>query len=310
MIEDSTARFFPRKVYDPGMALLINGQRIESGVIQNEFAGIKSHFERIGNVSCCERDEEFRGYARDNIIARVLLSQEAEKRMARPPEREVDEALSKMMAEYGGEARFYAALGASPEHLPLIRHDVEVNLQVERLIDSLGPAPSPTDVELREFHQSHQDAFMTDEQVRASHISKNPKHGEIRREVYETFRKVRQQLLQGADFDELARQHSDRGQDLIDLGLFKRGDLPEEVDFVAFSMNEGEISPVFTSSVGFHILKLTEKIPAQPKPFEEVRDDVQALLLSQIRQERTQELVKQLQSTAKIEEVEDEFAVP
>lgn len=288
------------------MALVINGQRVESGVLQSEFAGIKSHFERLGNVSCCERDEEFRGYAKENVIARVLLSQEAVQRIEPPPGEDVDAAVARMMQEYGGEARFYAAVGAMPEHLPLIRQDVMVNLQVEKLIDSLGPALEPGEDDLRHYYQEHLSAFMTDEEVRASHISRNPKHGEIRREVYQTFRKLREEIQKGADFDELARQHSDRGSDLIDLGYFKRGDLPEEVEFVAFSMNEGELSPVFTSSVGFHILKVTGRKPAQAKPFEEVREQVQELWIAERRQERVKELVRQLQASAKVEELPDE----
>ena len=56
------------------MPLRINGQEVEDGIIEGEFAQIKSHFERIGNVSCCERDEEFRGYAKHNVIARQSLT--------------------------------------------------------------------------------------------------------------------------------------------------------------------------------------------------------------------------------------------
>ena len=57
--------------------LRVNGQLIEPGWIDQEFQSIKAEYERLGNVSCCERDDEFRGYARENIIAQVLISQEA-----------------------------------------------------------------------------------------------------------------------------------------------------------------------------------------------------------------------------------------
>src|SRR5690349_21634611 len=66
------------------MGLIINGQRVNDDLLGAEFAGIKSYHERQGNVSCCERDEEFRGYAKQNIIARVLLTQEAQSTTPEP----------------------------------------------------------------------------------------------------------------------------------------------------------------------------------------------------------------------------------
>ena len=42
-------------------------------------SGGLAYYESLGNVSCCERDGEFRGYARQNIVARALLNQEAQR---------------------------------------------------------------------------------------------------------------------------------------------------------------------------------------------------------------------------------------
>ncbi|MBT3615260.1 MAG: hypothetical protein HN524_04670, partial [Verrucomicrobia bacterium] len=61
------------------MPLVINGQTIDDAVIDQEFSAIKAHYESLGSMSCCERDGEFRGYARDNITFRVLLTQEAQR---------------------------------------------------------------------------------------------------------------------------------------------------------------------------------------------------------------------------------------
>ena len=119
------------------MALLVNGQRIEDVVLDSEFANIKAYYESLGNVSCCERDGEFRGYARENIVARALLNQEAQRAAGPVPDEEVDAAMKKLIDEYGGEARFLASFGASAEQLPLIRRDVETDLRVRRMIDGL-----------------------------------------------------------------------------------------------------------------------------------------------------------------------------
>jgi hypothetical protein len=288
------------------MGLVVNGQRIDENLLGSEFAGIKSYHERQGNISCCERDEEFRGYAKQNVIARVLLTQEALNTIEAPPAEEVDAAFEKLKQEHGGEHRFYVNMGATPDQADQIKNDVSINLRVEKMIDKIcANETQPTEAELREFYHQHQSVFVSPEEMRASHISKSPPRVETRDELYTQFREIRKQLLAGADFDEMARQHSDRGQDLIDLGFFSRGQLPEEFELVAFSMNVGEISPVFASGVGYHIIKVTGHKPSTAKPFEDVKDEVKNLWLQQRRQEKMRELVATLQAKAKIEEVAD-----
>lgn len=289
------------------MSLIINGQRINDDLLGAEFAGIKSYHERIGNVSCCERDEEFRGYAKQNIIARVLLTQEAQTTTPAPSADEIERAFDKIKEEHGGEKRFYVNIGATPDQADQVRNDISINLRVEKMIDRLcADQPEPSDDELRDFYTQHLSNFMSPEEIRASHISKSPPRIEQRDEAYKQFREIRKQLLDGADFDELAKVHSDRGQELIDLGFFSRGQLPEEFELVAFSMNVGEISPVFASGVGYHIVKVTGHKPSAAKPFDEVRSEVRNLLLQQRRHEKTRDLVAELQAKAKIEEVTDE----
>ena len=154
---------------------MVNGRRIDDVIVDSEFAQIKSYFENLGNVSCCERDPEFRGYARDNVIARALLSQQAERAMEPVSNEEVEAALAKLIADYGGEVQFYAATGARPDQMHLVRHVMwSWNFCVRRMTEQLSADLAPTEQQLRDFYQEHLSEFMTDEEVRASHILKSP----------------------------------------------------------------------------------------------------------------------------------------
>ena len=286
------------------MPLLVNGQRIEGAVLDSEFATIKAYHENLGNVSCCERDPEFRATARQNIVARVLLSQEAARTIDPSPDAEVDAALDKLKEEYGGEQWFFARTGVTAETLPLVRHNVDLDLRVRRLMDRLAEAAGdPADETLRRHYEQNLQQFMTDEEVRASHILKNPPRGEDRQGAYETLRDLRRRLQAGADFDDLAREHSDKASEHIDLGFFKKNELAPEFETVAFSMEPGEISPVFVSPYGYHLVKLTDRKPSVPKPFEEVREEVARHYRETVKQDRARELVKELETRATIEEL-------
>jgi parvulin-like peptidyl-prolyl isomerase len=285
------------------MPLVINSQPIDDGFVEAEFAQIKSYYERMGNVSCCERDDEFRGYARDNIVSRVLLLQESTRRIGPLPAGEVDAAYQALEQKHGGSDALLAALGATPDQVPLIRNDVEADLRLRKMIDALCERREPPDDSAqRKYYHDHLQTFLTPEEVRASHILKTVRRVEDRQKAFDDLRAIRPQLIAGADFEEMAKQHSDKAAEHIDFGFFKRGELPEEVEVVAFSSTVGEVSPIFLSAYGYHIIKVTDRKPSVPKPFEEVQGEVCNLMLSERRAEATRKLVEELKKTATIEE--------
>ncbi|MBC8244811.1 MAG: peptidyl-prolyl cis-trans isomerase [Verrucomicrobia bacterium] len=289
------------------MPLMVNGQTIDDAVIEQEFSAIKAHYESLGSISCCERDDEFRGYARDNITFRALLTQEAQRTIPEPDAEEVAQAFDKLKEEHGGGDRFYASMGLSPEQDELIQRDLSMNLQVESLRDNACQTlPAPTEADCRAYYDGNLGQFSDEDEVRASHIFKSVRETEKREGIFKALCEVRQRLVDGADFTELAREHSDKPAEEIDLGYFKRGELMDEFEIVAFSMKEGEVSPVFTTQHGFHLAKVTGRKAGEPKPFESVRAGIEAELTAQRQDAKLQELVDALKKTAKIEYIEPE----
>ncbi len=287
------------------MPLVINGQTFDDAVIEQEFSAIKAHYESLGSISCCERDDEFRGYARDNITFRALLTQEAQRTIPEPEVQDVARAFDKLKEEHGGGDQFYASMGLSPEQDGLIQRDLSVNLQVELLRDSACQSiPAPTEAECRAYYESHIQQFSDKDEVRASHIFKSVRETEKREAIFKALCEVRQRLVDGADFTELAQVHSDKPAEEIDLGFFKRGELMDEFEIVTFSMKEGEVSPVFATQHGFHLAKVTERKTGKPKAFGSVRADIEAELAAQRQEAKLQELVDELKKTAKINYIE------
>ncbi len=203
------------------MPLVIDGLTIGDDVIDQEFSAIKAHYESLGSISCCERDGEFRGYARDNITFRALLTQEAQRTISEPAAEEVTRAFDKLKEEHGGGDRFYADSGLTPEQDEFIRRDLSLNLQVETLrAETCKALPAPTETECRQFYDSSLDQFSDEDEVCASHIFKSVREVEKREEIFKALCEVRQRLVDGADFTELAREHSDKPAEEIDLGAY------------------------------------------------------------------------------------------
>lgn len=72
---------------------------------------------------------------------------------------------------------------------------------------------------------------------------------------------IKRQIEAGADFAQLAREHSQcpSGQQGGDLGEFSSGEMVEEFDQVIFSGDLGKIHGPVQTQFGFHLIEVTSR---------------------------------------------------
>lgn len=287
------------------MALIINGEEVDDEIIEGEFRNVKGHYERLLQVSCCERDMEFRAYAKDNIISRILLNQESVKRVPTVEDADITVRLNKLIEQAGGEDQFYMGIGMPYKDEAVVRENVAGGVRLDKMLGEVyGPEPDPTEQELRAYYEANVVHYMTEEMVHAAHITKSMQGAKSRQEIYESLRAVRKQLLEGADFLTLAEEHRADAQQQIDLGWFKRGEFMEEFEVIAFSMQEKEISPVFTTQLGFHICTVLGRKAPEAMPFEMVKDGVRQRLIEEFKDRKFNELIEQLKAAADVQDTD------
>ena len=287
------------------MPLVVNNQAIDDAIIDQEFSAIKAHYESMGSMSCCERDEEFRGYARDNIIFRALLTQEAQRSISEPNAKEVDEAFSKLKKDNGGDDQFYASMSLTPDQDEIIRNDLAMNMQVETLRENIfAEIKHPTEEELIKYYSNNKDQFRDEDEVRASHIFKSVREVEKREEIFNELCGIREKIINGLDFFEIAKSYSDKPEEEIDLGYYKRGELMDEFEIITFSMKLGEVSPVFNTAHGFHLAKVTDRKTGLTKPYEDVKSIIKEELILLAQDKKLREYVEELKSSANIKYTE------
>jgi parvulin-like peptidyl-prolyl isomerase len=287
------------------MALIVNGEEIDDEIIEGEFRTIKGHFERTLQVACCERDPEFRAMAKDNIASRILLQQEAIKRVPTVTDEAVSNRLAKLIEQAGGEEQFYMQIGMPAGDDSVIREQVSNGVRMDQMMQAVyDPEPQPTDAEVRAFYDANLKLYLTEEEIRVSHISLNLSGAKSRLEIYNLMRELREKALAGADFDALGAEHNSNKDTPPDLGWFKRGEFMEEFEAIAFSMKKDEISPVFVTQLGFHIARLTDRKPAVPKPFDEVKELARQRIIEQHKDEKFNVFVEELKKAAKIEDTD------
>jgi peptidyl-prolyl cis-trans isomerase C len=124
-----------------------------------------------------------------------------------------------------------------------------------RLITNLTTEiPEPSDDEIRNYYQQHQNEFRSGEEVRVRQILVNDEA--IARDMLE-------KLKGGASFEELSAQFSrapnaKRGGE---IGFVSRDELPKMFEDQIFRLRAGEISDIIRTDSSFHIFKVEERRP-------------------------------------------------
>jgi foldase protein PrsA len=88
----------------------------------------------------------------------------------------------------------------------------------------------------------------------------------------------------GVDFEALAKQFSeDPGSKASggELAPFPRGQMAPEIDAVAFSLTNNQVSGLITTSVGYQIIKVIERIPAQKTSYLVAAPKIREFLMQQ-----------------------------
>lgn len=153
---------------------------------------------------------------------------------------------------------------------------------------------SITDADVKARYDKEVAATPPEEEVKARHIL-------VKTE--EEAKKIIADLDAGKDFLELAKLSSDgpSAEQGGDLGYFTKGRMVPEFEAVAFELKPGEYTktPVKTQ-FGFHVIKVDDRRPASPPPFEQVADQVRQVLL----RERYAALLDEARAEAEVEVVD------
>lgn len=147
----------------------------------------------------------------------------------------------------------------------------------------------PSDDQVRAFYDKHlDDRFTDDEQIRIEHILARYAYNADDAAKAKARAKAEGWLKQvqgGADFEALAKKESEdakTGPSGGDLGFFDRGHFAPNFDAVAFALQPGQIADeVIETPVGYHVIKLLERKPPAPRPFESVRDQIEKELTAE-----------------------------
>ncbi|MBN1125441.1 MAG: peptidylprolyl isomerase [Sedimentisphaerales bacterium] len=286
------------------MALYVNGEKIDDKEIQAEAEKLRPRYEQVfSEMPAEDRETQLMDWSRENVIEAVLMRQAALRDIPEPPAEIIEHAYENLIREAGGKEQFFENTGLSTDQEEQIKADLSQRLRMERQIAQITSQVSqPTEKEIKKYYEKNVDRFTIPEMIRASHIVRHPTPATDPEAVKSEMRQVLVELRAGADFSEMAAQHSDCPDNSGDLGFFARGQMVQAFDDVVFTLEPGDISEVFQTEFGYHIASVKEKKPAIPCPLEEVREVIVKDLTEQAQQKALEKFVDAEKEKATIED--------
>ena len=191
----------------------------------------------------------------------VVQDEEVEQALAE----KLEELRSRFQSESDFEAQMRLEGLTLRELKSKFRREVRNQLIKERFISRFLRKVNVTNAEVDEFYNTYKDSLPAQpDAVKLAHILLEVKPSSSTMDsAYAKAMRVKQLLDEGGDFVALAQLYSEDGtaQNGGDLGYFDKGTLFSEFEDVAFNLKPGEISEPFKTRLGYHIVKVEDKMP-------------------------------------------------
>jgi len=284
----------------------VNGRIITKSQLDAE---VETVLEQLGPAPTVEegrrRLAELRPQVLDRLIDNMLILQMAEERGLQVPPQYFEEWKANVMKEMNlaSEEELVRQMELQGLTLEAFRSKWEQGLLIQEVrrieVDNKISVSEP---EIDKYYKQHITEYTEPARVRIRELVVRVGENDEAQAADEIAR-LQQDILQGADFAEVARQWSDSSSRDAggDLGFFEEGELAEQLNEAAFSLSPGEVSEVIRLGAAYYLIKVEEKTDEQTLPLDDVRKTIADAIFEEKLQEQSERYMAQLREHAIIE---------
>jgi len=294
---------------------------VKKSKVEEEFMALRSAMAAQGKII---REEERLAYERrileHLIVTEILLIKADDTDRAKAREK-VGQFLDEMRKRIGSEEglkRQIEATGALYEVYTGKLAEAAIAKQV--LLRDIKDKITTTPDAVQKFYDDNPSRFQSPEMVRASHILVSTRDPQTQLDLNDARKaekkRVADGLLErarkGEDFTKLVKDFSEDpgSKDRAGEYVFPRGMMAPEFEAAAFTLTTNQISEIVTTKVGFHIIKVTERIPAQKSAFASVQENIKEFLAQQEADKQLPGYVEKIKKEAGVEYLDERLKPP
>jgi len=281
----------PTSVEIGGYAAKVNDQVITRGEIQQALTPLLPEIYRKFKGADLEAELQ-KAYekTRDELVERTLIMEAFKKKGGGIPDQYVNDEIKRTINDRfkGDKALFEQVLTQQKktrqEYMTMIREQMAVGMMIN---EEVARRARVTPKQVRTAYETNKEMYFIPEKVKYSVIVLNkgatPEDQAVK---LDEAKKIRQHLLDGADFAKTAKESSE-GSRAEEGGAFpwmQPKDVREELRNTLATLPAGEISEIIETDTQLYILKVDAKRQAGYKTFDEVRDDIKNALTAKERE--------------------------
>ncbi|MDH5179977.1 MAG: peptidylprolyl isomerase [Gammaproteobacteria bacterium] len=291
-----------------GVAALVNGKEISSIKLQKAVDGyLQQQGTNIGSIRDPNKFQQVQEKVLDILIGQNLLWQKAEADKQLATDDEVEKLYQQYQAQYPSKEAFETKMKIEGFDEKTYRQELKHQLSAKKWVHANVLSKVKVEAaDIDKFYNDNIEKFKAPEMVSARHILIGVKEGAADKEkkaARKKLQKIKQQIDKGADFAEMAKQHS-TGPSAPhggNLGLFPRGKMVKAFEDAAFKLKKGQVSKIVETKYGYHIIKVEDKQPARTVSKVELAERIHQHLLQLKSEEALQTAIDDLRKEARVE---------
>jgi foldase protein PrsA len=228
-------------------------------------------------------------------IRRAVLAPKAEELGIEVTASDIDDELETIKSQFPSEEEFEKAVEERGFTMPELRDLVRDQLLEDRLRAEVTQEEGPSDQELRDYYDSHQEDYR---QTQVQHILVEDM--ELGRRISERLQSAPAAKV-GALFAQLAKKESTDASNANDagrLGWVGAGDLVPEFEIAMDELDINEVSTPVRTQFGVHVIRVTGR---RLQSFADVTEEINAQLSSQAQESAYQDFLQQAYEDAEVE---------
>lgn len=291
---------------DKDVAAKVNGEIVKKSELDAQVAKLKEQYPNMFDGADGEgRLLDFKQRLLDNMINQVLIKQAAKEKGIKVTDKAIDEKVAELKQGFESEEQFASVMQQSGMDIDTLREQIREQLINEQIVATLTDETKVSDAEIKEYYEGNKSTFAEQAAVHVAHI------------LFEaadkaTAEKVLGEVKTGGNFGALAKEYSKDAASAAnggDLGWPTSAYVPE-FQAAAEKLQPGQISDLVQSQYGYHIIKMIEKRENRQKTLDEVKGQVEQIILGQRKSDAYQKFLNELRDNAVIEILVPELQKP
>ena len=281
---------------------IVNDKIITQSEVDKALAPLLAQYETVyAEKEFSQKLAEAKKDIIDRLIENELILAEAKRQGIEVDDQDIEIRIEEIRAKFISREEFEVTLQDQGLTLTDLENNYRTQIMIQRVINrevKSRVVVKPT--EIATYYYARLDEFTHPEEIKVSHILIRIENGSEGGQVHRRAKEVLALLDEGADFAQVAREHS-RGPRANwggDIGFVSRGQMIEEMDKAIFKLEIGKHSRLIKSDLGYHIVKVEEKRTPYLKDLTLVQSEIEVLLLQQKTEEEFTQWINKLRKDA------------